>query len=317
MILAGVITVVFLVIVYWGRYWIVSEGKSSRQVSVIMFVLLTISLLVIAYIEQMDRSFMLEDTPVLVAMTTDLSLSMGAAPDPREHGDIGTRLQRAQKILLPIMNALDSSGANVMVGITGFTAKSEMIMGWDGNLPQIREVIEYSMAPGILTQPGSDIGAALQGVLPLFENLPEEYQEQETRKYLIVISDGERTLERGEIETALEELRTNNVKIISLQVGLIDTPEGIPVFDESNTFLGFQDIGGQIYTIPNTETMQLIAGDDTDTGIYVRAESINAIEEISDFLGIRMSALSTSGPMYTTVVSVLWFLSFAILLWFV
>ncbi len=317
MILAGVITVVFLVIVYWARHWIVSGGKSSRQVSIAMFVLLTISLLVIAYIEQMDRSFMLEDTPVLVAMTTDLSLSMGAAPDPREHGDIGTRLQRAQKILLPIMNALDSSGANVMVGITGFTAKSEMIMGWDGNLPQIREVIEYSMAPGILTQPGSDIGAALQGVLPLFENLPEEYQEQETRKYLIVISDGERTLERGEIETALEELRTNNVKIISLQVGLLDTPEGIPVFDDAGTFLGFQDIGGQIYTIPNTETMELIAGDDTDTGIYVRAESINAVEDISDFLGIRMSALSTSGPMYTTVVSVLWFLSFAILLWFV
>jgi len=317
MILAGVITVVFLVIVYWARHWIVSGGKSSRQVSIFMFVLLTISLLVIAYIEQMDRSFMLEDTPVLVAMTTDLSLSMGAAPDPREHGDIGTRLQRAQKILLPIMNALDSSGANVMVGITGFTAKSEMIMGWDGNLPQIREVIEYSMAPGILTQPGSDIGAALQGVLPLFENLPEEYQEQETRKYLIVISDGERTLERGEIETALEELRTNNVKIISLQVGLLDTPEGIPVFDDAGTFLGFQDIGGQIYTIPNTETMELIAGDDTDTGIYVRAESINAVEDISDFLGIRMSALSTSGPMYTTVVSVLWFLSFAILLWFV
>lgn len=317
MILAGVITVVFLVIVYWARHWIISGGKSNRQVSIAMFVLLTISLLVIAYIEQMDRSFMLEDTPVLVAMTTDLSLSMGAAPDPREHGDIGTRLQRAQKILLPIMNALDSSGANVMVGITGFTAKSEMIMGWDGNLPQIREVIEYSMAPGILTQPGSDIGAALQGVLPLFENLPEEYQEQETRKYLIVISDGERTLERGEIETALEELRTNNVKIISLQVGLLDTPEGIPVFDEAGTFLGFQDIGGQIYTIPNTETMELIAGDDTDTGIYVRAESINAIEDISDFLGIRMSALSTAGPMYTTVVSVLWFLSFAILLWFV
>jgi hypothetical protein len=107
------------------------------------------------------------------------------------------------------------------------------------------------------------------------------------------------------------------VKIISLQVGLMDIPEGIPVFDDSNTFLGFEDVSGQIYTIPNTETMQLIAGDDPDNGIYVRAESMNAIEEISDYLGIRMSALSTSGPLYTTVVSVLWVLSFAILLWFV
>ncbi|NNE38821.1 MAG: VWA domain-containing protein, partial [Gammaproteobacteria bacterium] len=299
MILVGVFTVVFLIIAYWARYWMISAGKSNRQVSIVMFLLITVALVVMVYIEQMDRSFMLEDTPVMVAMTTDLSLSMGAAPDPREHGDVGTRLQRAQRILLPIMNALDSSGANVMVGITGFTAKSEMIMGWDGNLPQIREVIEYSLAPGILTQPGSDIGAALQGVLPLFENLPEEYQEQETRKYLIVISDGERTLERGEIETALEELRTNNIKIISLQVGSLDVPEGIPVFDDAGTFLGFQDIGGQIYTIPNTETMQLIAGDNPDDGVYIRAESINAVEDISQFLGIRMSALSTSGPMYT------------------
>ncbi len=317
MILAGVFTVVLLIIVYWARYWMISTGKSSRQVSIVMFLLITVALAVMVYIEQMDRSYMLEDTPVMVAMTTDLSLSMGAAPDPREHGDVGTRLQRAQRILLPIMNALDSSGANVMVGITGFTAKSEMIMGWDGNLPQIREVIEYSLAPGILTQPGSDIGAALQGVVPLFENLPEEYQEQETRKYLIVISDGERTLERGEIETALEDLRTNNIKIISLQVGSLDIPEGIPVYDDAGTFLGFEDIGGQVYTIPNTEIMQLIAGENLDDGIYVRAESINAVEDISQFLGIRMSALSTSGPMYTTVVSILWVLSFAILLWFV
>ncbi len=317
MILVGVFTVVFLIILYWARVWMISTGKSSRQVSILMFLLIAVALVVIAYIEQMDRSYMLEDTPVMVAMTTDLSLSMGAAPDPREHGNVGTRLERAQKILLPIMNALDSSGANVMVGITGFTAKSEMIMGWDGNLPQIREVIEYSLAPGILTQPGSDIGAALQGVLPLFENLPEEYQEQETRKYLIVISDGERTLERGEIETALEDLRTNNIKIISLQVGSLDIPEGIPVFDDAGTFLGFEDIGGQIYTIPNTEVMQLIAGENPDDGIYVRAESINAVEDISQFLGIRMSALSTSGPMYTTVVTILWVLSFAFLLWFV
>jgi hypothetical protein len=204
-----------------------------------------------------------------------------------------------------------------MMGITGFTAKSEMIMGWDGNLPQIREVIEYSMAPGILTQPGSDIGAALQGVLPLFDNLPEEFKDQESRKYLIVISDGEQTLERGEIETALADLRAKNVKVISLQTGLLDIPEGIPVYDDAGTFLGFEDIKGQIYTVPNTEIMKLIAGDDPANGLYVRAESINAVEEISNFLGIRMSALSSSGPMYMAVVSALWAVSFAVLLWFV
>ena len=317
MLLVALTLVVLLIIAYWARLWIISSGTIHRSVSIILLILLITSLSTIAYVERMDQSYMMDDIPVLVALMTDLSLSMGATVDPREHGVTVTRLERARQTLLPILNALDTSGASVMMGITGYTAKSEMIMGWDSNLPQIREVIEYSMAPGILTQPGSDIGVALQGVLPLFENLPEEYQEQETKKFLIVVSDGEQTLERGEIETALAELRTNNVKIVALQVGSLDIPEGIPVYDDAGTFLGFQDIGGQIYTVPNTDIMKLIAGDDQASGLYIRAENSNAVNEISGFLGIRMSSLSTSGPLYMAVVTLLWGLSFGILLWFV
>ena len=317
MLITAVIITLLLILVYWGWVWLQTGGHVERSLSVFLMLVIFAAAATIIYVERMDTSYMLDDTPVLVGITTDLSLSMGATVDPREYSPLPNRLERAQQVLLPILNALDTSGASVMMGITGFTAKSEMIMGWDGNLPQIREVIEYSLAPGILTQPGSDMGVALQGVLPLFENLPEEYQEQETRKFLIVVSDGEQTLERGEIESALAELRSSNVSIISLQVGSLDLPEGIPVYDEAGTFLGFQDISGQVYTMPNTEIMQLIAGQDPATGLYVRAESNNAVEEISEFLGIRMSALSTSGPMYTAVVSVLWGLSFAALLWFV
>lgn len=317
MLITAVIITVLLILAYWGWVWLQTGGQIQRSLSVILMLIIFFSAAIIIYVERMDTSYMLDDTPVLVGITTDLSLSMGATVDPREYSPLPTRLERAQRVILPILNALDTSGASVMMGITGFTAKSEMIMGWDGNLPQIREVIEYSLAPGILTLPGSDLGVALQGVLPLFENLPEEYQEQETRKYLIVISDGEQTLERGELETALAELRSNNVSIISLQVGSLDLPEGIPVYDDAGTFLGFEDISGQVYTMPNTEIMQMIAGEDPATGLYIRAESNDAVEEISNFLGIRMSALSTSGPMYTAVVSVLWGLSIAALLWFV
>ena len=187
MLLSAVIAVTLLIAMYWIRYLFMEPGTDGRSISVFLFVLFIVALSIIAYIERMDRSTMLDDVPVVVALTTDLSLSMGATPDPREHGVIGTRLERAQQTLLPILNALESSGATVMMGITGFTAKSEMIMGWDSNIPQIREVIEYSMAPGLLTQPGSDLGVALQGVIPLFENLPEEYQNQETKKFLIVV----------------------------------------------------------------------------------------------------------------------------------
>ncbi|MGY8814376.1 MAG: vWA domain-containing protein [Gammaproteobacteria bacterium] len=317
MLFSAVIAVTLIIAMYWLRYLYLEPGTSGRSISVFLFLIFIVALSTIAYIERMDRSTMLDDVPVVVALTTDLSLSMGATPDPREHGAIGTRLERAQKTLLPILNALESSGATVMMGITGFTAKSEMIMGWDSNIPQIREVIEYSMAPGLLTQPGSDLGVALQGVIPLFENLPEDYQNQETKKYLIVVSDGEQTLDRGEIETALAELRANEVSVIALQVGLSDIPEGIPVYDEAGTFFGFQDIGGQVYTVPDTEIMTMIVGTDPATGLYVRGEDPDAVLEISNFIGVRMSALSTSGPLYTAVVSLLWGLSFAILLWFV
>jgi hypothetical protein len=317
MLITAVFIIVLLIIAYWIWVWSQTGGKITRSLSVFLMLVLFVAIATIIYVERMDTSYMLDDTPVLVGITTDLSLSMGATVDPREYSPLPTRLERAQQTILPILNALDTSGANVMMGITGFTAKSEMIMGWDSNLPQIREVIEYSLAPGILTQPGSDLGVALQGVLPLFDNLPEEYQEQETRKFLIVVSDGEQTLERGEIESALAELRANSVSIISLQVGSLDLPEGIPVYDDAGTFLGFQDISGQVYTMPNTDIMRMLAGEDPATGLYIRAESNNAVDEISEFLGIRMSALSTSGPMYTAVVTLLWGLSFVALLWFV
>lgn len=317
MLLPAAIAVAILILLYWTWLWVRSGGGMRRSVSFLLLALTGVALGTIAYIERMDRSYMLDDTPVLITIAADLSLSMGAKPDPREHGEMGMRLERAQQVLLPILTALEASGAPVMISVTGFTAKSEMLMGWDGNLPQIREVIEYSMAPGILTEPGSDLGAALQGVVPLYDNLPAEYQEQETRKYLVVVSDGEQTLERGDLVTALADIRDKGVKTIALQVGLPDVPEGIPVYDQAGTFLGFQDISGQVYTLPDSKVMRLIAGEDPAGGIYVRAEEPGAVEEISDFLGIQMSALATSSPLYQTVVVLLWVLSFAILLWFV
>lgn len=317
MLVPAVAAVAVLIVLYWAWLWFRSGESVRRSTSLPLLALLLVSLGTIVYVERMDRSYMLDDTPVLITIAADLSLSMGAAPDPRVHGVMGTRLERAQQVLLPILTALEASGAPVMISVTGFTAKSEMLMGWDSNLPQIREVIEYSMAPGILTEPGSDLGAALQGVIPLYDNLPEEYLDQETRKFLIVVSDGEQTLERGDLVTALADLRARGVNTIAMQVGLFDIPEGIPVYDQAGTFLGFQDISGQVYTVPDKKIMSVIAGDGPDNGLYVRAEDANATEKISNFLGIQMSALATSSPLYQTVVLLLWALSFAILLWFV
>lgn len=315
--LLSVLAVIALPGYYWYLRWSDAPGLLKRSVSIPLMSLLVFALAVLVYLDRMDRTFMVDDSPILVSMVLDLSLSMGAAPDPRSHGDVGTRMQRVQKVLLPILDALDASDAGVMISVTAFTAIPETVLGWDNNLPQVREVIEYVIAPGMLTEPGSDLGAALQGVVPQFENLPAEYLDKKVRKYLLVVSDGEQTLEKGDMAAALADLRAKNVNIIALHTGLTDIPEGIPVYDKSGTFQGFQDINGQIYTIPDNETMALIAGTDGAKGLYVRAESSNAVRQISDFIGVQISSSAASSPLYTASVLLLIVLSLGMLLWFV
>lgn len=302
---------------YWYLRWRNAPGLLRRSVSVSLMGLLLFAVAVLVYLHRMDRTYMVDDSPILVAMVIDLSLSMGAAPDPRSHGDIGTRMQRAQKVLLPILDALDASDAGVMISVTAFTAVPETVLGWDNNLPQVREVIEYVIAPGMLTEPGSDLGAALQGVVPQFDNLPVAYQDKDIRKYLLVVSDGEQTVEKGDLAAALADLREKNVNMIALHTGLLDIPEGIPVYDVSGSFQGFQDINGQIYTVPDNETMGLVAGNDEARGLYVRAESSNTIRQINEFIGVQISSAAASSPLYTGSVLLLLVLSLAILLWFV
>jgi hypothetical protein len=317
MYLAGIITVVILAAAFWFRRLQPGMASPRQSISIALMSLLLVTLSSLAYVERMDRDTVEDDVPVIIAIAVDLSLSMGTKPDPRSYGDVGTRLQRAQKILLPVLNALDASGARVMISVTGFTGASETILGWDDNLPQIREALEYVIAPGILTQPGSDLGVALQGVIPNFENLSEEFLTGDGRKYLIVVSDGEQTLERGDAAAALADLRAKGVDILALQMGLQDVPEGFPVYDEAGSFMGFQDIGGQIFSVSSPETMAMIAGDDPDRGIVVSAESRNAIAQVSDFIGVKMSSTTTASPIYTSSILVLLGLGLAIMLWFV
>jgi len=316
-ILPVVILVLFLIVIYWVKRRLSSQRSLANALSYPLLLLTFVAMVLIAYVDSMDRTYMKDDKPILLTLAIDLSLSMNAIPDPRTSGDVGTRMERVQKVLLPIINAIDASGANVMISITGFTVGSEIISGWDNNLTQVREIIDYVIAPGLLTEPGSDLGAALKGVLPLIDNLPVYYQEQDSRKVLILVSDGEQTVQKADMATALTDLRNKNVEIVALHVGMLDTPEGLAVYDDSGEFMGFQDVGGQIYTVPDQETMQLISGTDPQKGFYVRAESSNATSLISDYIGLKMSDATTSNPAYLVTILALWVLAFAILLWFI
>lgn len=200
-----------------------------------------------------------------------------------------------------------------MLSISGFTATSETILGWNDDIPQVREAVDYVLAPEILTEPGSDQGAALRHAISLFDDVPAEYQEQEHRKFLILLSDGERTVGDTDLLDVLAELRSEGVKVLALQVGMLDTPEGLPEVDEAGLFQGFQEVGGQTYTNADPEMMSLLAGNQSGGGLYVRAENSGAVDQISEFLGMR-TATALGGSLYLGVILALTGLSFLILL---
>jgi hypothetical protein len=251
-------------------------------------------------------------SPVLVAIAWDVSLSMGTMPDPREHAGAVTRLERARHVLLPFLTELDSSTRPVMLAVTAFTTRSETVLAWDDEVPQIREVLQYVLTPGLLTESGSDIGAALEGTVPLFEALPEAWRDREYPKFLVLVSDGEQNVEEANAASALAKLRELGVKVIALQVGTRGVPEGLPVYDDAGGFLGFDDVGGQTFSVPDPERMATIAGRDPAEGLLVQAGQDDATGRMLEFIGVRIAG-PESGPLQAGLLLLLWSLVVAVM----
>lgn len=302
----------FAVLVVVTLYWVRFRTWSNRTYSKTQMLVLLLMLAILAVAHRADRQLLKGHVPTLIAIATDVSLSMGTLPDPRIDADANTRLERVQSTLSRVIAELDASAMPVMIGVTAFTSKSETILAWDDNLPQVLEVIKYVLTTGLLTEPGSDLGAALNGVEPLFEILPETYRDQEQNKFLIVVSDGEQTVDEANIAMAMANLRELGVRIISLHVGMQDTPEGLPVYNDAGNFIGFDEVGGQIYSIPDPEIMALLAGDDRENGIFATAENSDAADTIMEFIGVPVSN-ATSSPLYLTMILFLWGLTLAAL----
>jgi hypothetical protein len=309
MYLFAVFAVLVVVALYWIRFRTWSHHAYSRPQMLVL--LLMLAALVFAH--RADRELLRNHVPTLIAIAADVSLSMGTRPDPRIDHDTGTRLERVQDTLSEIIAELDASTIPVMIGVTAFTSKSETILSWDDNLPQVMEAIEYVLTTGLLTEPGSDLAAAFQGVLPLFEILPETYRDQEQNKFLIIVSDGEQTVDEANLGMAMADLRALGVRIISLHVGMEDAAEGLPVYDDAGNFIGFDEVGGQIYSVPDAEVMTLIAGNDGTSGVYARAENADAAGTIVEFIGVPTSN-TASGPLYLGVILLLWGLALTALL---
>lgn len=275
----------------------------------------TAIVLLVASLHAGDFQAAPDGPPLLIVIAADVSLSMGTRPQPGTHPVSATRMERARSALLPLLRELDASTHRAMVAVTAFTAASETLLAWSDNLPQVREAVRYVLAPGLLTLPGSDLGAGLAGALPLFQSVPGTDAGEEYAKYLIVVSDGEENVDTAGAEP-LAELRDAGVCIIALHVGLRDVPEGLPLYDAGGTFAGFEPVGGQIVSIPDQDTMRVLAGADQAAGLFLKAEQEDASDVMLDYMGVR-AAGKESAPLRTGLVLVLWFLVMAALLRYV
>jgi hypothetical protein len=300
MVLLAALGALMVITIYWAYFRTWSAGTYSKLQMTVLLAMLAIML----FTHRTDRDLVRGTVPTLIAISADVSLSMGTLPDPRAEAGTGTRLRRVQDTLSHVIAELDSSTMPVMIGVTAFTSKSETILAWDDNLPQVREAVEFVLTTGLLTEPGSDLGAALDGAIPLFEILPEEYRDQHQNKFLFVVSDGEQTVEEADLANAMAKLRELGVRIVSLYVGRDDVPEGLPVYDDAGNFIGFDEVGGQIYSVPDPEIMRLLA----ENGVFASAEEVDAAEAIMDYIGVPVSN-AASGPLFLMIVLALWGLS--------
>lgn len=301
-----------LLVSYWTRMRIWADKSRSPTVPMLLMAMLAL----LAFTGRSSDEAQSPAAPALVAFAADVSLSMGTIPEPGSYEDVGTRFERVQQVLLPVLAELSAAARPVLVSVTAFTSTSETILAWDDDLSLAREVIEFVLTTGLLTEAGSDLGVALNGVIPLFESLPDTHRDARYPKFLVVVSDGEQTEGRVSSDAALDKLRELGVQIIALHVGLPDTAEGLPVYDESGGFLGFEEVGGQIFSVPDPELMHLISGSDPAQGLFVSAEGSGAAAAITEFIGLQ-----NNGPVDTTLqvwaVLLLWAsLLFALLRWF-
>ncbi len=285
----ALISVVALVLI---AYWLRLRAWEQRDIAPFTFALLPLMLVLLVIVETSADELLGDEDPVLLAIAADVSLSMGTIPEPVAHGEIGTRLARAQQALLPMLAQLGAAARPAMISITAFTSKSETILAWDDDLSLVREIIEYVLSTGLLTEAGSDIGVALNGVVPIYESLPDAYRDPARPKFLILVSDGEQTVSRASSDAALSKLRELGVRIISLHVGNDEPPEGLPVYDERDSFVGFEEVDGRIFSIPDPELMRTVAGGDARTGLFVHADSTDAASRILNFIGLQ-----TAGPV--------------------
>jgi len=273
-------------------YWLLSAARSDPLIRnrlspgtvILVFTALVLTVWT-GYSARPSYVYQVSENPLAIAIAFDLSPSMLAIPDPATYPGAKSRFQAGLSVLNNLLRILDENQENILVSMIGFTGKAEVIMGWEGNMSQIREIFEHVLSPELFTSSGTNMENAIKALIGTFNRLPPGMQ-QNSARIAILVSDGEDTTPYSYIDYVEKQLETANFDLIALQTGLIGTNEGVPVYGEFGDFLGFQSMGGRVYTLPDAETMIRLANA-SGRGLYVSVEDPDATEKILDFVGSK------------------------------
>lgn len=259
-------------------YWF----SRRRRPPVYTLILLICGLVIVSASAILDRpeySFEIDPAPLSIIVAFDMSPSMLAVPDPTEYPNIPARHIRVKSVLQKVFAGLEERQDLVNVSLIGFTKNAEILMGWDNNTSQLHEILKFGLSPELFTNSGTNIEAAVESIVRLFDMLPEETKDA-NRKIVFIVSDGEDTTSQETLGYAIDELSSQAFHVISLHVGLIGINEGVPRYDQTGEFSGFEAMSGNTYSTPNIETMLSLSRSSSLPGLYVHAEDDDAVERI-------------------------------------
>ncbi len=233
-------------------------------------------------LERGDNTFERLAQPVAIAVAFDLSPSMQAVPNPEIDGEYPPRFERGKAALLDFFRGLEEDRQPVIVSVLGFTRDAEIIMGWDQNLSQVREILQYAVAPDLFASSGTSIEAAAKSLTDAFAMLPDDIREG-SRRIAVIVSDGEDTMRASSFDYAKTMISEATFDTIALQTGLLDKSEGLPVYGSVGEFEGFRSMRGEFFTVPDVAAMTALTEASSGRGLYVRAETDDSVPRMLEF----------------------------------
>lgn len=303
------VSVAMAVLLYWRpRRRVASAGSTAVAPSLGMILL---ALGMIGLLTLMDAAERWSDMnragerQIALAIAFDTSLSMFTGPDPTRFPEVNNRLDRSKQVIIDVLRELDDKQRNVVASLVVFTVRAANVLGWNPNLREIGTVIDGALTTNLIGRGGTDLGGALARCVEVFDTLPERSRIG-ARKVLLFVSDGERTVDMVAMEENLQALQRRGVTVFSLQVGLLDEPEGVREYDEFG-FTGFWKGAGSTYSVPDTDAMVNLAG--IGGGLYVRAEDPAASRLIIQHLQSQNSFLTYAIEPRELFMLGLWLLS--------